>query len=153
MSENTQEGLEVTQIDGDMLGQLLSVAAEKAAQREAEQALRKGYVTREQTNLALAQLSENLEGTLFNKITESLGDLVEQAVKKAVTVDEEGRRKSTIEGGTSLEAREADPVSYLLRKGKEQGPESFDDVDKRIIWAMTYKALSQGMILDQNEED
>ncbi len=79
---------------------------------------------------------------------------MEKAVKAAITVDEKGGlRKGTLLGGVSLDEREADPVAYLIKKGKELGPENYDEVDKRILWAVTYKALSTGMILDQDEDD
>ncbi len=47
--------------DPDMLEQLLVMAAEKAAQREAEDALKKGFVTREQINQALTTFGTQLE--------------------------------------------------------------------------------------------
>ena len=155
MTEETQETQpQTTMIDGDMLTALLTTASERAAKREAEEALKKGFVTREQINAALGELSTNLETNISQKVGASLQDLVETAVKNAITVDKNGAvRKGTLLGGQSLDEREADPVAYLIRKGKEQGPESFDEVDKRIIWAMTFKALSTGMIEDQREED
>lgn len=141
-------------ISGDMLEQLLAVAAEKAAKREADEALRKGYVTREQINMALGELSENTKQGLIKEISNTLPDMVELAVKKAITVDEKGQRRGTVLGSsTTLDDREADPVSYLLRKGRELGPDSFDDVDKQIIWGLTHKALSTGMMEDQGEID
>lgn len=146
------ENENVTSLSGDMLQQLLQVASEKAAKQEAEEALKKGFITREQINMALGQFKTDLETQLVDKISESLGDRVESAVKKAVTIDPSGR-KSTILGGSDADERSDDPVGYLLRKGKEFGPEAYDDTDKRIIWAITYKALSTGMIEDQREED
>lgn len=154
MPDEIQEQPQTTVIDGDMLTQLLTTASERAAKREAEEALKKGFVTREQINAALGQLSENLEATLADKLGANLSELVEKAVKSAITIDEKGGvRKGTLLGGVSLDEREADPVAYLIKKGRELGPEGYDDVDKRIIWAMTYKALSQGMIVDQTEEE
>lgn len=156
MPENdAQDTTQQTQmIDGDVLANLLATATERAAKKEAEEALRKGFVTREQINMALNQLSENLEATLADKLGANLSELVEKAVKSAITIDEKGGvRKGTLLGGVSLDEREADPVAYLIKKGRELGPEGYDDVDKRIIWAMTYKALSQGMIVDQTEEE
>jgi hypothetical protein len=142
------------EISGDMLEQLLTVATERAAKKEAEEALKKGFVTRDQINTALGQLSENVEATLAEKLGANLSELVEKAVKAAITVDEKGGlRKGTLLGGVSLDEREADPVAYLIKKGKELGPESYDEVDKRILWAVTYKALSTGMILDQDEDE
>jgi hypothetical protein len=142
-------------ISGDMLEQLLSVAAERAAKKEADEALKKGFVTRDQINTALSQLSENVEHTLAEKLGANLSTLVETAVKAAITVDAStGKlRKGTLLGGVSLDEREADPIAYLIKKGKELGPESYDEIDKRILWAVTYKALSSGMILDQDESD
>lgn len=156
MPDETQDTqTQTTVIDGDMLAQLLTTASERAAKREAEEALKKGFVTRDQINMALSQLSENLEATLADKLGTNLSTLVEQAVKQAITVDDKTGmvRKGTLLGGISLDEREADPVAYLIKKGKELGPEGYDEVDKRIIWAMTYKALSQGMIVDQTEEE
>lgn len=153
MTEEVIEG-QKQEISGDMLEQLLTVASERAAKKEAEEALKKGFVTREQINTALMQLSENVEATLSEKLGANLSELVEKAVKAAITVDEKGGlRKGTLLGGVSLDEREADPVAYLIKKGKELGPENYDEVDKRILWALTYKALSTGMILDQDEED
>jgi hypothetical protein len=141
-------------ISGDMLEQLLAVAAEKAAKREADEALRKGYVTREQINMALGELKNNTESELVNKFKEILPEMVELSVRKAITVDEQAKRKGTVLGSSpTLDDRENDPVDYLIRKGKELGPDSYDDVDKRILWAVTHKALSLGMIEDQGEPD
>lgn len=155
MPDEIQEGQsQTTMIDGDMLTQLLTTASERAAKREAEEALKKGFVTREQINAALGELSSNLENNIVEKVNSSMSSLVEQAVKSALTVDDKGNvRKGTLLGGVSQDEREADPVAYLIKKGRELGPESYDDVDKRIIWAMTYKALSQGMIVDQTEDE
>jgi hypothetical protein len=155
--ENTQDQTQTQMqtIDGDMLANLIAVATEKNAKREAEEALKKGFVTREQINTALSQLSDNVENTLSEKLGANLSELVEKAVKAAITVDAStGKlRKGTLLGGVSLDEREADPIAYLIKKGKELGPESYDEVDKRILWAVTYKALSSGMILDQDEDD
>lgn len=138
----------------DLLEQLLVVAAERAAKQEAEDALRKGYVTREQINMALDTFGKNLEERLAENLLTRLDDRMETAVKKAVESDEAlakaAGRKSTIL--TPEDERAADPVAYLLKKGREKGPESYDDVEKRIIWEMTYKVLSTGMIEDQRDE-
>jgi len=95
-----------------------------------------------------------LETSISEKIGASLSDLVEKAVKAAITVDEKGAmRKGTLLGGISLDEREADPVAYILKKGKELGPESYDEIDKKIMWAVTKQALAAGMIEDQGEEE
>lgn len=155
MSEETQKTEGALELSGDMLEQLLATATEKAAKREADEALRKGFVTREQINTALSELSTNLESNIVEKITAALSDQVETAVKKAITVDEKSGqvRKGTLLGGVSEDERAEDPVAYLLHKGRELGPESFDATDKAIIWALTHKALSMGMVTDQGEAD
>jgi hypothetical protein len=156
MSEEDNKDDQQTQtLTGDYLEQLLTVATEKAAKAEAESALKKGFVSREQINVALTELSTNLESSIVNKINESLSPLVEKAVKNAITIDEKSgqMRKGTLLGGLSLDDREADPVAYLIKKGKEQGPESYDDIEKRIIWEVTKKALAVGMIEDQAEDE
>lgn len=132
----------------DLLESLLVVAAEKAAKKEADEALRKGFVTREQINSALSAFADNLENTLVEKITEALGSQVTTTVQKAL--DAPGMRKSTIL--TPEDERDADPVAYILKKGREQGPEAFDDTEKRIIWELTYKGLSKGMKDSEDEE-
>lgn len=138
---------------GDILEQLLIVAAEKAAKREADDALKKGFVTREQINAALNTFGENMEASLVEKISEMLMPQIQDAVKKAgdAQAAASGTRKSTIP--TPEDERDADPVKYLLKKGREQGPEAYDDVDKRIIWAITYKGLSEGLPLIESEEE
>ena|SRR6266487_2901443 len=127
----------------DLLQQLLVTAAEKAAEREAEDALKKGFVTREQINAALATFGEQMETSLVEKIAQALMPKVDEAVKKAAVSD----KKSTIE--TPEDEREADPVAYLLKKGRELGAEAYDDVDKRIIWELTHKGLSQDMKVEE----
>jgi hypothetical protein len=153
--EEGQQQQQTTQVTGDMLEQLLTAASEKAAKKQADEALRKGFVSHEDINVALSELSSNLETTVVSKINESLAPLVEQAVKNAITIDEKTgtMRKGTLLGGVSLDDREADPVAYLIKKGKEQGPDAYDETDKRIIWAVTHKALSMGMVMDQAEEE
>ena len=138
---------------GDLLEQLLVVAAEKAAKQEADNALKKGFVTREQINAAFTQFGENMETSLVEKITEMLVPQIQDAVQKAgaAQAKEAGTRKGTIP--TPEDERDADPIAYLLKKGKELGPEAYDDVDKRIIWAITYKGLSQGLTLSDTEEE
>ena len=144
----TQEGEQK-----DLLEQLLVVAAEKAAKQEADQALKKGFVTREQINQALAtfgeQLSTDLEDRIVEKITQALMPQVEQSVKKAA--EGAGIRKGTIV--TPEDERDADPVGYLLKKGKELGPEAYDDTDKRIIWGLTHKVLTQGMSMFEDDDE
>jgi hypothetical protein len=140
-------------LTADALGSLLETYTKKAAEKAAEEELKKGFVTREQINAALSQLGTDLETHVADKINAGLGDLVESAVKKAITVDPSGR-KSTVGGAQATQDEfEADPVSYIIRKGREQGPESFTDTEKRVIWAVTLKALSTGMIEDQSEEE
>lgn len=153
--EKTQE--QQTQ-PNDLLEQLLVVAAERAAKEEADQALKKGYVTREQINMALDTFGVRLQETLADKLLGVLDDKIHESVKKAVESDDilqkAGVRRSTIVD--PLDERDADPITYLIKKGRVaaqagQDPD-FDDVDKRLMWAVTETALSQGMLIDQNEE-
>lgn len=126
---------------GDLLEQLLVVAAEKAAKEEADQALKKGFVTREQINGALTAFGAQLKSDIVDEITAQLLPQVQQAVQK--TVSESGlSRKAVV---TPEDAFEDDPFAYILKKGKEQGPESFSDDEKRFIWGLTHKALTEGM--------
>lgn len=125
----------------DLLEQLLVVAAEKAAKQEADNALRKGYVTREQINSALAAFGDGLEDRIVSRILTEMAPRTESIVKKAL--DSDPVRKSTVV--TETDERDADPVAYLLKKGRTLGPEAYDDVDKQVIWALTYAGLSKGM--------
>lgn len=147
MPEDLLPAPENQPIQGDLLEQLLVVAAEKAAKREAEDALKKGFVTREQINAALSAFGEGLKTDIVTQIQEAVMPQVTQTVQKAMDA---GSRKSTIL--TPEDELEADPVKYILKKGREQGPESYTDEEKRIIWALTYKGLAKGM-KDQAEED
>lgn len=134
----------------DLLEQLLVVAAEKAAKREADDALRKGFVTREQINAAMSQLSDNLESSLVEKITASLNDTIAQSVAQTIEKTP-GLKKSTIV--TPEDEREADPVKFILKKSREQGAEALDDDEKRIVWGLTFAALSDGMNYVAGEEE
>lgn len=125
----------------DLLEQLLVVAAEKAAKQEADNALRKGYVTREQINLALAAFGDGLEDRIVSRIISEMQPKTESIVQKALANDT--GRKSTVP--TEEDERDADPIAYILKKGRTLGPESYDDVDKQLIWALTYKGLAQDM--------
>jgi hypothetical protein len=127
---------------GDLLEQLLVVAAEKAAEKEARDALQKGFVTREQINAALTTFGAQLETDVVDKITAQLLPQIQNTVKK--TIDESGLSRK---GGprTAEEEREEDPVAYIIKKGRELGPDAYDDVDKQIIWGLTYNALIEGM--------
>ena len=134
--------------DPDLLEQLLVVAAEKAAQREAEDALKKGFVTREQINAALAAFGDNMETSLVDKITAMLLPKIQETVQKASA--DAGIRKGTI--ATPEDERDADPVAYLLKKGRELGADAYDDIDKRLIWGITHKVMIQGMS-EMDDED
>lgn len=126
---------------GDLLEQLLVVAAEKAAKQEADQALKKGFVTREQINGALTAFGAQLKTDVVDEITAQLLPQIQQTVAKVV--GESGMaRKGAV---TPEDERDDDPIAYILKKGREFGPESFDEAEKRVIWAITHKALTDGM--------
>lgn len=129
---------------GDLLQQLLVVAAEKAAKREADDALKKGFVTREQINAALTAFGENLtntiEGSVVDKITAQLLPQIQETVKKAAA--DAGMRKGTVQ--TPEDERDADPIAYLIKKGKEQGPDSYTHEDKQLLWGVTHAVLAKG---------
>jgi hypothetical protein len=127
---------------GDLLEQLLVVAAEKAAEKEARDALQKGFVTREQINAALTTFGSQLETDVVDKITAQLLPQIQNTVKK--TLDESGMSRK---GGprSPEEERDDDPVAYIIKKGRELGPDAYDDVDKQLIWGLTYEALIEGM--------
>lgn len=131
-----------TEPQGDLLEQLLVVAAEKAAEREARDALQKGFVTREQINAALDAFGKQMKTEVVDEITASLLPQVQSSVQKAIAESPLARKAAP---ATPEEEREVDPVAYVIKKGKELGPEAFDDVDKQLIWGITYKALALGM--------
>src|SRR5260221_10767642 len=131
-----------------MFQTLLVQAAESAAKREAQDALEKGFVTRKDINLALAAFGEKLEERIVTAVQTSLMPQVEEITKKAFANDV--GRKSTIL--TADEERENDPVAYIIKKGREQGVDAFDDVDKRLIWGVTHAALTDKMTFDPREE-
>ncbi len=126
----------------DMLESLLVSAAERAAKREAQEALEKGFVTRQDINLALGTFGEQLEEKIVTSVKDALMPQIEGAIQKAESLGA-GSRKSTI--ATPEEAFENDPVAYLIAKGKQEGADSYTDEEKRVIWGLTYKALGQGL--------
>jgi hypothetical protein len=129
-------------LQGDLLEQLLVVAAEKAARNEADNALRKGFVTREQINLALDAMGQRLENSIVEKITAAIDTQVASKVSSTLEATA-GMRKSTVQ--TPEDEREADPVKYILKKSREQGAEALDDDEKRIVWGLTFAALAPGL--------
>lgn len=135
---------------GDLLEQLLVVAAEKAAKKEAHEALTKGFVTRGDINAALSAFGDGLESRIVEKLSESLMPKVVETVKQTVeTVP--GLKKSTIQ--TPEDEMEADPVKFMLKKAQAEGPESYTQTEKDILWGLTKAALSAGMNYDEREED
>lgn len=137
-------------LQGDLLEQLLVVAAEKAARNEADQALKKGFVTREQINMALDAMGQKLETSIVEKITAAIDTQVKTSVESTLETAP-GLRKSTVI--TPEDEREADPVKFILKKSREQGAEALDDDEKRIVWGLTFAALSQGMKDAAEEEE
>src|SRR5260221_1783893 len=125
----------------DQLESLLVVAAEKAAKQQADDALKKGFITREQLNAAVGVFGDTLETNLVEKLATDLTPQIDSSVKKGL--EGQAVKKSTIP--TQEDERDADPVSYILKKGKELGPQAYDDVDKRILWALTYNGIADGM--------
>ncbi len=148
MPENDQDKRMNSSGDPDMLEQLLVMAAERAAQREAEDALKKGFVTREQINQALTTFGTQLEERIVAAVQTSLMPQVEELAKKAMNVTD--GRKSTIL--TSDEERDNDPIAYIIKKGRDLGVDAFDDIDKRLIWGVTHAALTDKMTFDPREE-
>lgn len=135
---------------GDLLEQLLVVAAEKAAKKEAQEALTKGFVTRGDINAALSAFGESLEDRIVSKISDIIMPKVTETVKETVETTP-GLRKSTVM--TPEDEREADPVKFILKKSRDQGPEALDDDEKRIVWGLTFAALSEGMKYGAAEEE
>lgn len=132
---------------GDLLEQLLVIAAQKAAENEAKQALEKGFITRKDFNDALTAFSVQLEESLIPKIVAAVSPTISNTVQKAM---EPSLRKGTIR--TPQDEFEEDPVKYLLKKGETDGPEAYTDAEKRIIWGLTYAGLSMGMREGEGEE-
>lgn len=135
---------------GDLLEQLLVVAAEKAAKKEAQDALTKGFVTRGDINAAFAAFGDSLEDRIVAKISDIIMPKVTESVKATVEATP-GLRKSTVL--TPEDEREANPVQYILKKSREQGPDALDDDEKRIVWGLTFAALSEGMKEVPGEEE
>lgn len=135
---------------GDLLEQLLVVAAEKAAKKEAAEALTKGFVTRGDINAALSAFGDGLESRIVEKIAESLMPKVVETVKQTVETTP-GLRKSTV--ATPEDEMEADPVKFMLKKAQSEGPDAYTQTEKDILWGLTKAALSAGMNYDEREED
>lgn len=143
------DGME-TPLQGDLLESLLVVAAEKAAKKEADDALRKGFVTREQINFALSEMGDRLETSIVEKITAAIDGQIATKVQSTLETTP-GLRKSTVI--TPEDEREDNPVQYILKKSREQGPEALDQTEKDIVWGLTKLALSEGMQYDAREEE
>src|SRR5258707_15485036 len=125
----------------DLLESLLVVAAEKAAKQQADDALKKGFITREQLNAALGVFGDTLETNLVEKLATALTPQIDSSVKKGL--EGQAVKKSTIP--TQEDERDADPVAYILKKGKKVRPDAYYDGDKRISWAHTDKGMADGV--------
>lgn len=136
-------------VQADLLEQLLVVAAEKAAKKEAQDALTKGFVTRGDINAAFAAFGDSLESRIVDKISDIIMPKVTETVKQTVDSNP-GLRKSTVQ--TPEDELEADPVKFILKKSKEQGPEALTDDEKRVVWGLTFAALAPGLKEDGEEE-
>lgn len=133
---------------GDFLEQLLVIAAEKAAKKEAQDALTKGFVTRGDINAAFVAFGDSLENRIVEKISDIIMPKVQESVKQTVE-STPGLRKSTVL--TPEDEREDNPVDYILKKSREQGPEALDQTEKDLVWGLTKLALSEGMQYDARE--
>src|SRR5258708_11161000 len=78
----------------DLLESLLVVAAEKAAKQQADDALKKGFITREQLNAALGVFGDTLETNLVEKLATALTPQIDSSVKKGL--EGQAVKKSTI---------------------------------------------------------
>src|SRR5258708_27541465 len=115
----------------DLLESLLAVAAEKAAKQQADDALKKGFITREQLNAALGVFGDTLETNLVEKLATALTPQIDSSVKKGL--EGQAVKKSTIP--TQEDERHANPGAYLLKKGQGLGPAAYKGRDKRTLWA------------------
>lgn len=150
MTDDLLPPIEQPVVQGDLLEQLLVVAAEKAAKKEAQDALHKGFVTRGDINAALATFGDSLESRIVDRIADIIMPQVQATVKQTVETTP-SLRKSTVL--TPEDEREDDPVKYILKKSREQGPEALDDDEKRIVWGLTFAALAPGLREDAGEEN
>lgn len=136
----------------DLLETLLAGAAERAAKKEMDELAKKGTVTKSEFGTALSEFETRLLAAFDAK----LGDRVQKGGKseqdeeedegepEAKPVQKAGRR-ATLSAPT--DARSDNPVRYLVQKGRKN--EEFDDQDKALIWALTFKGFTQGMSMQE----
>ena len=132
--EHSHEENNVTQID-----ELLAKALE-ARQAEVQTPEPEG-VTKEELGSLLLDFKTQIEST------------VAEAVQKAMPVRGEGAgRKGGVSEGNPADLRDADPVKYIAKKAVSG--EAMDELDMRLLHAITWKALTEGLVdSDDDEED
>src|SRR5216684_3719863 len=138
-------GDENTQDQDDKFARLLTIAAERAGKKEAEEALKKGFVTRGDINMALEAFGAQLEDAIVDKIGGTFEERIQKAVKTVLEADPEGVLAKATRKGTVAnpeDERDADPIAFLIKKGRVAAAEgkdpNYDDTEKRILWAVTH---------------
>lgn len=130
------------------LENLLVKAAEVAAAKAKEETDKamKGAVDASQ----LGDLLLQFESRMTRKIEETVSK-GKETEETDETVGKGVGRKST----QTVDPREDNPVRYLVTKGRTAAKEGkdipYDDVDKQVIWELTRKGLSAGMLYEPAE--
>jgi hypothetical protein len=100
-------------------------------------------------------VSQEQLGVLFLEFEEKMLAAVEATVQKAMPARQEGVGRKGGAGDSvdplSVAARDADPVRYMIRKAAA-GAE-YDEIDQKLLYAMTIKALGEGLVADDNGDD
>jgi hypothetical protein len=93
-------------------------------------------------------------GTLLLDFQTKIESSVAEAVQKALPVRGEGAgRKGALSDAprTAAQERDEDPFKYIVKKAVEGG--ELDEIDQKLIAALTWKALTDGMVDTEDEDD
>lgn len=142
------------ELQADYLEQLMAGAAQRAAQEEtakkAKELEEKGIVTKAELSTVLREFGTQLTETITSSVAAKLDEVKKAAPAPAEATDEEeaaaapvakASRKGTVSGAS--DPREDNPVRYLIQKSRKG--ESLDDLDRALVWGLTFKGLAQGM--------
>ncbi len=92
-------------------------------------------------------------GSVLLDFQTKINESVEAAVQKAMPVRGEGagRKGGLPAGEAGLITRDSDPLKYIAKKA--MSGEEMDEIDMKLLYAITWKALTDGLSMNENEDE
>jgi hypothetical protein len=141
-----------TQTNPDALEQLMiDTATRLQEKKDAEAKVAKGQgVTIEQIGDLLAGLMSKVDEKISKAMAKPEVEDEELPVSKSV-----GRKSTVTSTPVAKGSRDENPLQYIVSKARSASDAhtNFDPTDKALIWALTSKALSNGMRDTDTDEE